>query len=589
MAKTIFNGNAKSFSEINQFIGNFDKSGGLLSEHTTAEIREWVHTGSYVLNACISGSILKGVPSGRIITISGDPKTGKSFVLLSCMAQLQKKGYFCIYFDTENATSYDRFIAQGVDPQGVRVIVPETVADITVQLTQLTQSLLDTKKEYEQKNKKLSEYEKLEIPKVAVFIDSLSALNSSKQFSDALSGEMKQDMGTVAKEIKLLFNMVTPRLGKLDIPMLCTAHEYEADQGYQRVRVTSGGKGITYMASVLVSLRKKFDRDENKQKMGVIVTAGINESRFSIHRPVEFYISFTKGLNAYMGLQEFVSWNICGIDRGRMVAYVDTASEISKKIGLEKSRTYSTKEIERELAQAKKQTFYQSLSYDLYNGYIRIVSSDNTIVLPDLVRMMEQDGFDFGDDLETKTIKDKLIVLGIYSDEAMQKMISSYIDSGDAYMVGNVKLDVAKNQKLKFKKSIIQSIGDGSYVERLLEVESEQTQEINEKKDQKFVFTEKFFTERFEDGKLTPSSVEKVCFPTPTGTEWVVRHLNKSFKNLEIFNKHVFTDEILKTLDEKVMIPLFSYRDKEYEDMDGDLSSTDFEELSEMDKIMSGL
>lgn len=589
MAKTIFNGNAKSFSEINQFIGNFDKSGGLLSEHTTAEIREWVHTGSYVLNACISGSILKGVPSGRIITISGDPKTGKSFVLLSCMAQLQKKGYFCIYFDTENATSYDRFIAQGVDPQGVRVIVPETVADITVQLTQLTQSLLDTKKEYEQKNKKLSEDEKLEIPKVAVFIDSLSALNSSKQFSDALSGEMKQDMGTVAKEIKLLFNMITPRLGKLDIPMLCTAHEYEADQGYQRVRVTSGGKGITYMASVLVSLRKKFDRDENKQKMGVIVTAGINESRFSIHRPVEFYISFTKGLNAYMGLQEFVSWNICGIDRGRMVAYVDTASEISKKIGLEKSRTYSTKEIERELAQAKKQTFYQSLSYDLYNGYIRIVSSDNTIVLPDLVRMLEQDGFDFTEDLETKTIKDKLIVLGIYSDEAMTKMISSYIDSGDAYMVGNVKLDVAKNQKLKFKKSIIQSIGDGSYVERLLEVESEQTQEINEKKDQKFVFTEKFFAERFEDGKLTPSSTEKVCFPTPTGTEWVVRHLNKSFKNLEIFNRHVFTDEILKTLDEKVMIPLFSYRDKEYEDMDGDLSSTDMEELSEMDKIMSGL
>lgn len=589
MAKTIFNGNAKSFSEINQFIGNFDKSGGLLSEHTTAEIREWVHTGSYVLNACISGSILKGVPSGRIITISGDPKTGKSFVLLSCMAQLQKKGYFCIYFDTENATSYDRFIAQGVDPQGVRVIVPETVADITVQLTQLTQSLLDTKKEYEQKNKKLSEDEKLEIPKVAVFIDSLSALNSSKQFSDALSGEMKQDMGTVAKEIKLLFNMITPRLGKLDIPMLCTAHEYEADQGYQRVRVTSGGKGITYMASVLVSLRKKFDRDENKQKMGVIVTAGINESRFSIHRPVEFYISFTKGLNAYMGLQEFVSWNICGIDRGRMVAYVDTASEISKKIGLEKSKTYSTKEIERELAQAKKQTFYQSLSHDLYNGYIRVVSSDNTIVLPDLVRMLEQDGFDFTEDLETKTIKDKLIVLGIYSDEAMQKMISSYIDSGDAYMVGNVKLDVAKNQKLKFKKSIIQSIGDGSYVERLVEVESEQTQEINEKKDQKFVFTEKFFTERFEDEKFIPSSTEKVCFPTPTGTEWVVRHLNKSFKNLEIFNKHVFTDEILKTLDEKVMIPLFSYRDKEYEDMDGDLSSTDMEELSEMDKIMSGL
>lgn len=586
MAKTIFNGNSRSFSEINQFMNQFDKTGGLLSEHTTAEIKEWVHTGSYVLNACISGSILKGVPSGRIITISGDPKTGKSFVLLSCMAQLQKMGYYCIYFDTESATSKDRFIAQGVDPSGVRVIVPETVADITVQLTQLTQSLLDTKKEYEQKNKKLSDDEKLEIPKIAIFIDSLSALNSSKQFSDALSGDMKQDMGTVAKEIKLLFNMITPRLAKLDMPMLCTAHEYEADQGYQKVRVTSGGKGITYMASVLVSLRKKFERDENKQKMGVIVTANITESRFSVHRPVEFYISFTKGLNPYMGLQEFVSWNVCGIDRGKMVAYVDVAHEINRKFPIEKTSVFSTKDVEKELAQAKKQTFYQSLAYDLDRGYIRIVDSDNTIVLPDLVRLLQDINFDFQNPLETQDLKSKLTLMGVYSDEALIKMLSSYVDSGDAYMVGNVKINPEKNQKLSFKKQITEEITSGDYVERVIEVESESRQEVNEKKNQKFMFTDAFFTERYKDGKLSASDVEKVCFPTPTGNEWVVRHLNKSFRGLEIFNGKVFTREVLQELDKKVMTPLFSYRsDEVYEEMDGEFNADDLSALEDYNSI----
>lgn len=588
MAKTIFNGNSKSFSDINQFIGQFDKTGGLLAEHTTAEIRDWTHTGSYVLNACISGSILRGVPSGRIITISGDPKTGKSFVLLSCMAQLQKQGYYCIYFDTESATSHDRFIAQGVDPQGVRIIVPETVADITVQLTQLTESLLQTKKEYEQKNKKLPPEEQLETPRIAIFIDSLSALNSSKQFSDALSGEMKQDMGTVAKEIKLLFNMITPRLAKLDIPMLCTAHEYEADQGYQRVRVTSGGKGITYMASVLVSLRKKFERDDNKQKMGVIVTANITESRFSVHRPVEFYISFTKGLNPYMGLQEFVSWQICGIDRGKMVSYVDTASEILRRDKIDKSSVFSTKQIEKELAQAKKQTFFPSLSYDLEQGYIKIVDTDRTIVLPDLVTLLQSYGFDFTEDLETDYLKSKLILLGLPVDTSLVALLSSYIESGDAYMVGNVKIDTRKNQKLKFKKSIIESISSGDYEERVIEIESDGEQKINEKKEQSFSFTEKFFTERLQDGKLKPSSVDKVCFPTPSGTEWVVRHLNKSFKGLEIFNKSVFTREILEKLDEEVMKPLFSYRTKEYEDMDGEFSAEDIHELGDYDQTFMG-
>lgn len=579
----MFGGNSSSFADINKFLGNFDKEGALLSEYKTADVKEFVHTGSYVLNACISGSLLRGVPAGRIITISGDPKSGKSYVCLDMMRELQKKGYFCIYFDTENATSIERFQAQGVNPNQVRVINPETVNDVTVMLTQMTQSLLDTKAQNEIKNKKLPTDQQLELPKIAIFIDSITALNSSKQLNDALEGAMKMDMGTVAKEMKLLFNMLTPRIGKLDIPMICTAHEYEADEGYQKVKRISGGRGATYMSSVLVSLRKRFEKDENKMKKGIIVTAAISESRFSVHRPVEFYISFTRGINPYMGLQQFVSWDVCGIARGKMVNYTDTATEIlTKKLvtsvnDLTKTK-FSTDQIRKILPSIpKREAFKVSFERDIERGYVQIVSKDSTVVLPDLVTYLTSNGHNLNLEFEFSFLKEKMVMNGIYSDEGIERLLQVYINSGEMYVIGNGKVDINKNQKFKFKKPCVDKFEGGVYEEKLIEVEVESAiGTYNEKIDQTFVFTQKFLEERTKDGQLIAESDNQVCMPNPSSPDWVVRHLNRTVKDAEFFTKTVFNEDVLKMLDEKIIVPSFSYRSS-YENMDGTLTEEDIE------------
>ena len=37
-----------------------------------SNISDWISTGNYVLNACIGGSIFRGIPGGRICILAGE-------------------------------------------------------------------------------------------------------------------------------------------------------------------------------------------------------------------------------------------------------------------------------------------------------------------------------------------------------------------------------------------------------------------------------------------------------------------------------------------------------------------------------------
>ena len=54
-----------------------------LSDSTLSRVGGWIDTGSYVLNAIVSGSIHGGIPKGRVTMLAGESMTGKSlFVML---------------------------------------------------------------------------------------------------------------------------------------------------------------------------------------------------------------------------------------------------------------------------------------------------------------------------------------------------------------------------------------------------------------------------------------------------------------------------------------------------------------------------
>jgi len=88
----------------------------------------------------------------------------------------------------------------------------------------------------------------------------------------------------------------------------------------------SGGGGAIYNASVILQLSKAGLKDGDSeaaaagiQKTGIIVTSKAAKNRFARPIPVKFHISFYKGMNPYVGLESYINWENCGIQKGKIL------------------------------------------------------------------------------------------------------------------------------------------------------------------------------------------------------------------------------------------------------------------------------
>lgn len=295
-----------SFSDFNKELNKVSKFGSVVSEGTISEITDYISTGNYILNACMTGSLLQGVPNNRIISFSGDPATGKTYLLLNLAAQATKKGYYVIWYDTENTTEPSQFKQFGVDPTRVRY---EPIGSVSEFKTSISTTLDILLKQKEQGNK---------IPQMLFILDSLGMLHSDKEYNDALAGEEKVDL-TRPKQLRSIFRIITQKLGLIGATFAYSNHVYQGTDMYAQTN-QSGGKGGVFSASIIVNLTKaKLREGTDNTQTGIIVTAKPQKNRFVKPVDVQFYISFVNGMNKYVGLQDYISWERCGIDRGKFI------------------------------------------------------------------------------------------------------------------------------------------------------------------------------------------------------------------------------------------------------------------------------
>ena len=289
----------KELSKINGF-----ETGSILSENTFSQVDEWIPTGNYLLNAQLSGTLFGGIPNTRSLGLMGDPGTGKSFLCLNVAREAQKKGYDVIYCDTEGAIDKSTADKFGIDSGRVRYQPIKTVTEFQT----FVSNLLDLVKKARASGAQ---------PKILLILDSLGMLSTDKELRDAIEGKNAADMGAKAKELRKLFRVITLDLTQAKIPLVCTNHVY-AGGGYIPTKESSGGDGPIFAMSVISFLSKAQLKEGNSTtKTGIIVTSNLRKSRFTIPEPVKFHISFLNGMNPYVGLQDFVSWEACGIGKGK--------------------------------------------------------------------------------------------------------------------------------------------------------------------------------------------------------------------------------------------------------------------------------
>jgi len=106
---------------------------------------------------------------------------------------------------------------------------------------------------------------------------------------------------------------MTP-LADLKIPFIFTNHTYQS-QSFIPMQIAGGGTGPEYAASIVLMLNKAQLKD-GADKVGIIVTAKPSKNRFAKPTPIKFHLNFSEGMNPYVGLEQYATWDICGITRG---------------------------------------------------------------------------------------------------------------------------------------------------------------------------------------------------------------------------------------------------------------------------------
>jgi RecA/RadA recombinase len=273
-----------------------------------SDIDDYIPTGNYLLNAQISGSVFGGYPNTRSIGIAGDSGAGKTFLCLNAVRELQKKDYFVFYIDTEGAIDRSDYTKFGVDLEKLKYLRMGLISDVKFFVNDFIETMRD--------NPGL---------KAAIFVDSVGMLDTDKSKRDMDAGKNASDMGLRSKEMRSLFKSFTLELSNLKVPFIFTNHTYASMDQYTP-KGMSGGGGPEFSASIILMLSKGTLRDEAKTTTGIIVRSKTRKNRLARPIDIEFHISFHKGMNQYVGLEQFVSWENCGVGRGNKL----TEKEFSK-------------------------------------------------------------------------------------------------------------------------------------------------------------------------------------------------------------------------------------------------------------------
>lgn len=256
---------------------------------SSGEYSGTIDTGSFILNAVMSGSIYGGVPNNKVTAFAGESATGKTFFVLGVVAQFLRDNPEggVVFYDTEAAVTKDMMESRGVDTERLIIAEPDTIQKFRTHALNV-----------------IEQYEKTpedKRPPMMMVLDSLGLLSTQKEIEDSTSGKEVRDM-TKSQLIKGAFRVLTLKLAKVNVPMLVTNHVYEVIGSYIPTKEMGGGSGLKYAASTIAYLGKKKERD-GTEIVGNIIKVKMFKSRLSKeNKTVEVLLRYDTGLDRYYGM-----------------------------------------------------------------------------------------------------------------------------------------------------------------------------------------------------------------------------------------------------------------------------------------------
>ena len=252
------------------------------SDTTPTDIKDFVSTGSTMLDLAISNQPNGGIAVGRITELNGLESSGKSLIGAHILAETQKKGGVAVYIDTETSVSTDFIEAIGVDVESMLYLHLETVEDIFSAVEEIVAKVRESDKDR----------------LVTILVDSLAAATTKVE----LEAEFDKDGWATSKAIILSKAMrkITQMIGRQKIALVFT------NQLRQKLGVmfgdpwtTSGGKALPFHASTRIRLKNVGQiKDTKKNTIGMKMRAQVIKNRLGPPmRHADFELYFESGID----------------------------------------------------------------------------------------------------------------------------------------------------------------------------------------------------------------------------------------------------------------------------------------------------
>jgi len=272
------------FDELIGVTGN--QYASKVSDGMLGSVNEYIDTGSYILNALISGSIHKGLPSNKITAFAGETATGKTFFLLGLVKQFltDNPSGGVLYFESESALTPEMIEERGIDTKRFIQLPVATIQDFAQQASRVVDKHI----------------EKSEAP-LLLCLDSLGMLSTAKEVEDITTGANKVDM-TKARIVKGTFRVLTLKLAKAGIPLLVTNHTYKQVGAMFPQDIMGGGSGLQYAASSIVFLSKRKEKVGTDIIGNVIHCKNFKSRLAKENKKIDVLLTYDQGLNRHYGL-----------------------------------------------------------------------------------------------------------------------------------------------------------------------------------------------------------------------------------------------------------------------------------------------
>lgn len=548
---------ALSFAKLDDILSKtIDNRGSIITKNQFSRVDEWIHSGNYLLNAQLSGSMFRGYPNSRSTALAGETGTGKTFLALNACREAQKMDYNVIFCDSEAAIDESTVKKFGIDPEKFRYQPMNTPRQFSHFVTNLIKSL----NEYKAKKK--------QVPKILIVLDSLGNLATDKLKKDALDGSTKKDM-TKQQEMKALFSLTTMDLAEAKIPFILTAHTYSSMNAMFPQQVMGGG---CLFPGTKIRTPDGLRNVEDIKEGDLVETFYGPEEVLETHKeekePYEIFFDDDTSIVCSPNHRFFTGTSLDNIEHYTKAKRLQRGDIIKTQNG----HHFGGVKVEKVgMFRVKKMTVLADVfditvpsgNYILENGMISHNSGAlyNSSIINFLHKAQLKEKLDTDKDKnkkEPEMQKTGIVVRSVTNKNRFARPVT--IRFHISFFHG-MNPFVGLESFIDFNNSGIQK-GNMFPISHLGKLKDEDQKLVNE-----------------NDWTWTNADGKKVFFfPKETARNYVVRHLDGTIPTAKLFSAKVFTKEVLEKLDENVIKPAFMLPDV------GELND-DFENLLTEDNI----